>query len=172
MTSKETNTKKFPAEVQEFAEIVIDNVEKVIVGKRPSVELILNALLCEGHVLIEDAPGTGKTMLARAIAITTGLEFKRIQSGKIEFTKSPFSIANVIDEQLTIYESQISGKDIEIIKDIDVQLPELVIGDDMRLGQVLFSVIFCLPMRSIVPHRAPRVLCWKRWGRDRLLSMA
>ena len=69
------------------------------------------------------------------------LEFKRIQSGKIEFTKSPFSIANVIDEQLTIYESQISGKDIEIIKDIDVQLPELVIGDDMRLGQVLQNLI-------------------------------
>ena len=79
MTLKETNTEKSPAEVQEFAETVIDNVEKVIVGKRPSVELILNALLCEGHVLIEDAPGTGKTMLARAIAITTGLEFKRIQ---------------------------------------------------------------------------------------------
>lgn len=69
------------------------------------------------------------------------LEFKRIQSGKIEFTKSAFSIANVINEQLTIYESQISGKDIEIIKDIDVQLPELVIGDDMRLGQVMQNLI-------------------------------
>jgi MoxR-like ATPase len=54
-------------------------VEKVIVGKRPVIEMVLIALLCEGHVLIEDAPGTGKTMLARAAAITTGLDFKRVQ---------------------------------------------------------------------------------------------
>jgi MoxR-like ATPase len=66
-------------EVQEFARTVTANVEKVIIGKRPSIELVIIALLCEGHVLIEDAPGTGKTMLARAVAITTGLEFKRLQ---------------------------------------------------------------------------------------------
>jgi MoxR-like ATPase len=79
MVIKETDTEKSPNEVQDFAETVIDNVEKVIVGKRSIIELVLIALLCEGHVLIEDAPGTGKTMLARAIAITTGLEFKRLQ---------------------------------------------------------------------------------------------
>jgi MoxR-like ATPase len=67
------------SEVQAFAQKVIANVEKVIIGKRPSIELVVMALLCEGHVLIEDAPGTGKTMLARAAAITTGLEFKRLQ---------------------------------------------------------------------------------------------
>jgi MoxR-like ATPase len=67
------------SEICNFAESVINNVEKVIVGKRPAIELVLIALLCEGHVLIEDAPGTGKTMLARAVAITTGLEFKRMQ---------------------------------------------------------------------------------------------
>jgi MoxR-like ATPase len=66
-------------EVQDFAAAVINNVEQVIVGKRPVIELVLIALLCEGHVLIEDAPGTGKTMLARAVAITTALEFKRLQ---------------------------------------------------------------------------------------------
>ena len=66
-------------EIRRFADAVIDNVEKVIVGKRQAIELVLIALLCEGHVLIEDAPGTGKTMLARAVAITTGLEFKRLQ---------------------------------------------------------------------------------------------
>jgi len=65
--------------VRAFAQQAIDNVERVIVGKRPVVELFMVALLCEGHVLIEDAPGTGKTMLARAMAITTGLKFKRIQ---------------------------------------------------------------------------------------------
>lgn len=66
-------------DLRNFAEAVTINVEKVIVGKRPAIELVLIALLCEGHVLIEDAPGTGKTMLARAFAITTGLEFKRLQ---------------------------------------------------------------------------------------------
>jgi MoxR-like ATPase len=66
-------------EVQEFANTVIQNVEKVIVGKRRAIEQVLIALLCEGHVLIEDAPGTGKTMLARAVSISTGLEFKRLQ---------------------------------------------------------------------------------------------
>jgi MoxR-like ATPase len=65
--------------IQEFCSTVIANVENVIVGKRPVIELALVALLCDGHVLVEDVPGTGKTMLARAIAISTGLEFKRIQ---------------------------------------------------------------------------------------------
>jgi MoxR-like ATPase len=77
MENKPTET--VAIEIQDFAETVIDNVQKVIVGKRQAIELVLIALLCEGHVLIEDAPGTGKTMLARAVAITTGLEFKRLQ---------------------------------------------------------------------------------------------
>ncbi len=79
MISEGDVKKETVGEVQDFATAVIDNVEKVIVGKRQAVELVLIALLCEGHVLIEDAPGTGKTMLARAFAITTGLEFKRLQ---------------------------------------------------------------------------------------------
>jgi MoxR-like ATPase len=66
-------------EVRDFARTLIENIEQVIVGKREVIEMVLISLLCEGHVLIEDAPGTGKTMLARAIAITTGLEFKRVQ---------------------------------------------------------------------------------------------
>jgi len=47
---------------------VLDNVDRVIVGKRPVVELLLAAMMCEGHVLIEDVPGIGKTTLAKAVA--------------------------------------------------------------------------------------------------------
>jgi MoxR-like ATPase len=63
----------------QFAERVIRNVETVIVGKRPQIEYVLVALLCPGPVLIDDVPGTGKTMLARAVAASMGLAFKRLQ---------------------------------------------------------------------------------------------
>jgi MoxR-like ATPase len=65
--------------VQAFSNQVIDNVERVIIGKRPVIELIMVALLCEGHVLLEDVPGSGKTMLARSVAASLGIGFKRIQ---------------------------------------------------------------------------------------------
>ena len=66
--------------IKETAERFIQNVSKVIVGKRETVELVLVALLCEGHVLIEDVPGIGKTMLAKAVARSLACSFKRIQS--------------------------------------------------------------------------------------------
>ncbi len=66
-------------EIRAFAEAVTGNVEKVIIGQRDAIELILTALLCEGHVLIEDVPGVGKTMLARAIAASLGVTFRRLQ---------------------------------------------------------------------------------------------
>jgi MoxR-like ATPase len=66
-------------EVQTFTNQVIENVERVIIGKRAAIELILVSMLCEGHVLLEDVPGSGKTMLARSMAISLGIDFKRIQ---------------------------------------------------------------------------------------------
>lgn len=66
-------------EIAQFAQTVIDNVERVIVGKRQAIELVIVALLCDGHALIEDVPGVGKTMLARAVALSLGCSFKRLQ---------------------------------------------------------------------------------------------
>lgn len=65
--------------VTDLAERVISNVEKVIIGKHDVVEQTLLALLCQGHILIEDVPGTGKTILARAVARSIGCTFRRIQ---------------------------------------------------------------------------------------------
>jgi MoxR-like ATPase len=66
-------------QVRETARRLCDNVERVLVGKREAIELAVVALLCEGHVLIEDVPGTGKTTLARALAQSLGGTFRRLQ---------------------------------------------------------------------------------------------
>jgi MoxR-like ATPase len=65
--------------IQQSGERVAANVERVIVGKHREVRLALVALLCQGHLLIEDVPGTGKTMLARALAKSLDCTFRRIQ---------------------------------------------------------------------------------------------
>ncbi len=65
--------------VQAIGERLLRNVQQVIVGKDQEIRLTLLALLCEGHLLIEDVPGVGKTMLARAIARSVGCSFRRIQ---------------------------------------------------------------------------------------------
>ena len=67
------------ATIQQSTEKVIANVERVIIGKHAEVRLALVALLCQGHLLIEDVPGTGKTSLAKAIAKSLGCTFRRIQ---------------------------------------------------------------------------------------------
>ena len=65
--------------VQSVAERLIDNVAQVIIGKRAEIRLTVLGLLCQGHILIEDVPGVGKTMLARALARSIGASFSRIQ---------------------------------------------------------------------------------------------
>ncbi len=66
-------------DVQTHSERIIDNLSQVIVGKRRALELTVISLLCQGHLLIEDVPGTGKTMLARSLAQSLGCILSRIQ---------------------------------------------------------------------------------------------
>ncbi len=65
--------------IQEIARQLRENIQKVIVGKDDVINLALAAVLCEGHVLLEDVPGIGKTTLARALAVSLGCSFRRIQ---------------------------------------------------------------------------------------------
>lgn len=66
-------------DVQPLAERMISNISKVIIGKPRSIKLAVISLFCQGHLLIEDVPGVGKTMLARSLAKSAGLSFSRIQ---------------------------------------------------------------------------------------------
>ena len=68
-----------PAETCQRATRVLDEVEKAVVGKRAALELVLLGVLAGGHVLIEDLPGLGKTLMARSFATALGLDFTRIQ---------------------------------------------------------------------------------------------
>jgi MoxR-like ATPase len=67
------------ADIRSFGEKLINNLEKVIVGKRQTIEMVVVGLLCQGHVLIEDVPGVGKTVLARSLAKSLGCSFNRLQ---------------------------------------------------------------------------------------------
>jgi MoxR-like ATPase len=65
--------------IQSVAQRVSENIRKVIVGRAETIRLMMVAVLCEGHILLEDVPGTGKTTLARALAASLGCSFRRIQ---------------------------------------------------------------------------------------------
>ena len=67
------------ADIQATANKIVENVENVMVGKRQAVQLTVLGLLCQGHILIEDVPGVGKTVLAKSLSKSVGCKFQRIQ---------------------------------------------------------------------------------------------
>lgn len=67
------------ADIQSFGNKLITNLKKVIIGKQQTIESVVVGLLCQGHVLIEDVPGVGKTVLARSLAKSLGCSFNRLQ---------------------------------------------------------------------------------------------
>ncbi len=89
--------------VREYTDRVVRNVETVIVGKRQQIELLMVALLCQGHVLIEDVPGTGKTMLARATALSLGISFRRLQCTP-DLLPNDITGVSVFNQQTNIFE--------------------------------------------------------------------
>jgi MoxR-like ATPase len=88
---------------QRVARLACENVERAIVGKRHEVLLVLVAVLCRGHVLLEDVPGVGKTVLAKAVARTLGVGFKRIQFTP-DLLPSDVTGVNVFNQQTGRFE--------------------------------------------------------------------
>ncbi len=89
--------------IRSLVETTADNVERVIIGKRREVELVMTALLCKGHVLIEDVPGVGKTVLTKAIARSIGSSFKRIQFTP-DLLPSDVTGVNIFNQQRSEFE--------------------------------------------------------------------
>jgi MoxR-like ATPase len=79
MSKTDSSSEQRRAEAAAVAGRILANMEKVILGKRHQLTLVLVAYFCEGHILLEDVPGVAKTMLARALARSVGCTFKRIQ---------------------------------------------------------------------------------------------
>lgn len=90
-------------DIQAFGNKLINNLEKVIVGKRSTVEMVVVGLLCQGHVLIEDVPGVGKTVLARSLAKSLGCSFSRLQFTP-DMLPSDVTGVSIYDQSKLIFE--------------------------------------------------------------------
>jgi MoxR-like ATPase len=90
-------------DIQAFGNKLINNLERVIVGKRATVEMVVVGLVCQGHVLIEDVPGVGKTVLARSLAKSLGCSFSRLQFTP-DMLPSDVTGVSIYDQSKLIFE--------------------------------------------------------------------
>lgn len=90
-------------DVQQFTDRIMDNLRLVIVGKEQALELIIIGLLCQGHILIEDVPGVGKTVLARSLAKSLGVMFSRIQFTP-DMLPSDVTGVSIFNQQTRLFE--------------------------------------------------------------------
>jgi MoxR-like ATPase len=90
-------------EVADYSDRILDEVERAVVGKRGVLELVLLALLADGHVLIEDNPGLAKTLIARSFATTTGLQFARVQFTP-DLMPSDITGSSIYNQRLSAFE--------------------------------------------------------------------
>ena len=118
----------------DLCERIVENISKVIVGKGRSIELLLVALLADGHVLIEDVPGLGKTLMAKSLARSIGGSIKRVQFTP-DLLPADITGFNVYNQQTGQFTFQ--------------------------PGPVITN--FFWPMRLTALFPAPRPACWRAW---------
>ena len=158
------------AEASQVAHQLLDSIKRVIVGKERAIELSLVALIAQGHLLIEDVPGLGKTTLAKAIALSSGCGFKRIQfvpdllpsditgvnmynqkTGEFEFRPGPLMTQVVLADEINLAPSKTQAALLESMEEhrvtvdgvtYDLSRPFFIIA---TLNPVEYHGIFPLP---------------------------
>jgi MoxR-like ATPase len=136
-------------EVAEFVKKVMTNMEEVIVGKQDVVKLVLVSLLCKGHLLIEDVPGMGKTMLVRTLAKSLGCTFNRIQFTP-DLMPSDVTGVSIFNQKTTEFEFR-SGP----------VMAQLILADEINRAspKTQASLLECMEEGQItvdgVTHRLP-----------------
>ena len=138
-------------------EPILSEIEKAVVGKRGVIEKILMALLAEGHILLDDVPGVGKTTLAVALSRALGLDFSRIQ-----FTPDvlPSDIVG-----FSVYDRQ-SGE--FVYRPGAVTNANLLLGDDLQGRKDHIATNGFWATRSTAHPAKHNPPFWKRWKSDRL----